>query len=966
MNRRTIAALGLFLAVGLARCSPQAGGAGDSASPPLDGGAPDSASADLREGGLDITMTPDSGARAPGTFELEVGARRLRLHLLDDHTVRVRYLRKGEAAHPERGWTTALDGGMPTAKLPFTEEKEAYSLRTAAMEIRVRKADASLEFRDLKGAVISADRAGKASPYGLTLSRDMPADEHYFGLGEKSGPLDKRGYRLEMWNTDPLYPKRDYTTTKDPLYQAIPFLIGLRKGRAWGLYLNNTYRSVFDLGKTTTGQLSVTAGGGELDYFFIYGPSVARVVRGFSGVTGRAPLPALWSLGYHQSRWSYSPEAKLRKIASELRKRSIPCDGLWLDIDYMDGYRSFTWDKTRFADPKKLMSDLATDGFKVTAIIDPGIKDDPGGSYAAYNQGVAGKHFVPLPSGALYKGKVWPGAAVFPDFSRPATRAWWAGLVKAFVSVGLRGVWIDMNEPATWQPGGFPLDTVWDGEGKKTDHRETHNVFASLMARATRDGVQQALPGKRPFVLTRAGFAGIQRHAAVWTGDMNSEWSHLAMAVPMMLNMGLSGVSLVGSDVGGYSGSPSAELFARWIQLGALSPFFRTHVETGTPDQEPWSFGAKVEAISKEYISWRYRMLPYFYALARRASVDGAPMLRPLLYEFPQDEAGVTVGDQLLLGSWLMAAPVSWGKALARRVYLPAGTWFDYHDGHLFEGGKAVSVGAPMERLPMLVRQGAILPSWDVVQYVGQKKPSVLYLDLYPVNGAPTTAQTLYADDGESLAYSKQAAYREVTASLSADAKGATLSLGAPKGSYPAQEAQLHLRFRGVRAAPTAAQRGGAALTKRASAAEVEAKGGWFHDAAAAVVHARVPMPAGAETVRCEYDVTATAPRKVQLTLDVTLPAGTAAGDVYLSSNLHRWSAKGIKLARKSATRAVGTVTLEEGTVLEYKYNRGAWASGEKASGCGEVKNRLLLVKDPGGGKAQVSDTVVGWADACP
>ncbi len=914
-----------------------------------------------------MPVPPDSTpALAPGLFELKVGERHLRLYLLDDRTVRVHYLRKGKSAHPERGWTMALDGGMPTATLPFKEEGLAWSLRTSVMEIRVRKADASLEFRDLTGAVISADEAGTATPYSLTLRRKFGSDEHFYGLGEKTGPLDKRGYKLEMWNTDPLYPKRDYTTTKDPLYQSIPFLIGLRKGKAYGLYLNNTYKSEFDLGKTTAGELSVTAAGGDLDYFFIYGPSVGRVVRGFSGVTGKAPLPALWTLGYHQSRWSYTPEAKVRKIAAELRKRAIPCDGIWLDIDYMDGYRSFTWHKTRFPDPKKLLSDLAKDGFKATAIIDPGIKDDPGGTYAAYNQGVTGKHFVTLPSGALYKGKVWPGAAVFPDFSRPATRAWWAGLVKALVGAGLRGVWIDMNEPANWVPGGVPLDTVWDGEGTKTDHRETHNVFALLMAKATRDGIKQARPGKRPFVLTRAGFAGIQRHAAVWTGDMNSEWAHLAMSVPMMLNMGLSGVSLVGSDVGGYSGSPSAELFARWIQLGALSPFFRTHVETGTPDQEPWSFGAKVEAISKEYISWRYRMLPYFYALARQASTDGTPMLRPLLYEFSAEESLYTVGDQLLLGPSLMAAPVTYGKAAARRIILPKGTWTDYHGGHLFKGGKAVSLAAPMERLPMLVREGAILPSWDLVQYVGQKPPAVLHLDLYPINGAPATALTLYADDGESLEFQTKGDYREVTAGLACDAKGATLTLGAPAGSYAAAEKHLLLRFLGVQAAPSSVSSNTGALTARKSAADVRASGGWYHDATAGIVHARIPTPAGAEKVRCAYDATATAPRKVQVTFNVTLPAGTKGAAVYLSSNLHKWSATGLKIPVKSGTQATGVVTLEQGTVLEYKYTRGSWSTVEKAIACGEVKNRLLTVKDQGGGKAIVTDTVSGWADSCP
>ena len=358
----------------------------------------------------------------------------------------------------------------------------------------------------------------------------------------------------------------------------------------------------------------------------------------------------------------------------------------------MRGFRSFTWDGSRFPDPPKLLADLAKDGFKVVTIIDPGIKHDPNAGYTVYDDGVSGGHFVKRGDGSLYLGQVWPGEAVFPDFTRPATRAWWSGLVGELVKTGVRGVWIDMNEPTSWTPGGFPDDVRFDGEGQPTDHREAHNVYALQMARATREGQTAA----RPFVLTRAGFAGIQRFAAVWTGDMESSWEHLAMAPAMLLGLGLSGVPWVGTDVGGYSGGPGGELYARWLQLGSVSPFFRTHSQTGSPPQEPWAFGVELEAVNRRQLELRYRLLPYLYSLAREASTKGTPPLRPLLYEFAADPQTHAIGDELLLGPWLLAAPVLEAGKRTRQLYLPPGRWYDYWSRAVLEGGKQVTVAAPL------------------------------------------------------------------------------------------------------------------------------------------------------------------------------------------------------------------------------------------------------------------------------
>ena len=912
-----------------------------------------------------VDRGPDAGVTT-GRFELKLSCRTVRVTVLAPSLVRVHYIRSSGKAHPQRGWTTTITS-WPTAKLPFADSGTDYRFKTSALEIRVAKDDGSVHILDRAGNTLSEDKPGKCASYALSLTKRIAAkgSEHFYGFGEKTGPLQKRGQKLVMWNTDPLFPKPAYTPTTDPIYQSFPFVLGLRNGRAYGLYLNSTFRTTFDVGKAVTNELAVTTEGGDLDYFFIGGPKMEQVVRRFAELTGTMDLPPLWTLGYHQCRWSYYPESKVKAVTAEFRKRQIPADGIWLDIDYMNGYRSFTWNSRRFPDPKGLMSSLNASGFKAVTIIDPGIKQDSSGGYSAYDTGVSGKHFVTLPSGALYVGKVWPGDAVFPDFSRPATRTWWADLVKKHMASGLSGIWIDMNEPATWYTSGFPLDAVFDGEGTTTDHRETHNIYALLMAKATRDGILAARPNERPFVLSRAAFAGIQKYSAAWTGDQQSDWGHLAVAAPMMLNMNLSGLSFVGSDVGGFSGCKGAEMWSRWIQLGAISPFFRGHVETNKPDQEPWSFGAQAEAISKTHIELRYKLLPYLYSLFERASRDGTPVLRPLVFAYPFDSATYDVGDQLLVGPSLMAAPVSKDKVRARRVYLPAGTWFDYWTDDAVKGGQVASVPAPLERLPLWVKQNAILPTWPVQQYVGQTPVTTLTLDLYPVNGAPTHSFSLYEDDGASLSY-KTGAFRRTPLSLSAQASGATLSVGAATGSYRSRVTTWRVRIHGVTAAPSTVTVGGKALVKRSSAAELSSNDGFVYHSASRTVHARLPAPAAATSLRCAYNAPTSLHKPVSVTFDVALPSGTPAGTIYLASNLYKWVPQG-KAMTRSGNRATLTLNLQQGMALEFKVTRGAWTSVEKRSGCKELLNRLVTVKDDGTGAQKAAVTVDGWSDVnCP
>lgn len=940
---------------------PAGDGAADAVTEAGADGATDTLAPDL--------LSPDAGM-AGGRFELKTATRTLRLTLVERGLLRVHYLRPSGTPQPDRGWTHTL-GALPTATLPAHDLGDRFRIETPLFEVLVRKADATVTVNDRSRAPqlpLLAERAPSTAPttYTRRVELALPTDARIYGLGEKVGPLDKRGMALTMWNSDPLA-SGSFETTTDPLYQSVPFFIAHRPSdrSSVGVYLDSTFESHFDLGKTKADTLSFETKGGELAYFVLHGPDLRGVVRRFSRLTGRAPLPPLWSLGYHQCKWSYAPESELRKVAAELRKRKIPADGLWLDIDYMDGFRSFTWSPTAFPDPTKLLADMEADGFKTTVIIDPGIKHDPGGSYAAYDTGASGGHFIEDAAGQTFIGQVWPGDAVFPDFTRAATRSWWGQQVKGLVDVGVRGIWIDMNEPTTWKPKtGFPIDSRADGEGTPTDHRETHNVYALLMAKATREGLAKAAPDRRPFVLTRAGFAGIQRYAAVWTGDQESTWGHLAMSPAMLANMGLSGVVFAGTDVGGYSGNPGAELYARWIQLGSLSTFFRTHTQTGMPPQEPWAFGAQVEQISRAAIERRYRRLPYLYSLMAAARETGDPPLRPLIYDYSGDATAATVSDQLLLGPFLLAAPVVTKGQTLRRVYLPQGTWVDLDNDRGFAGGATIDIAAPLEKLPRFARENAILPAWDVTQYVGEKIHDRLYLDLYPVAGGAAGELALYADDGASFAH-QSGSYQRVATRLETDASGATLTLAPAEGSYSSSERRLWLVFHGVKAAPSGATHDGKALTKLASLAELPQKDGWFYDAKDRIGHISLAFPRQGATLKLSYDASKPLATSVALQVSVTLPAGTPAGDIYLATSKHDWEADGVKLQR-SGSAASATLTLQAGETLRYKVTRGSWATVEKASGCAERQNREVLVVDGGAGQQSLALVVDGWADACP
>lgn len=743
---------------------------------------------------------------------LDCGGPRVAITVLTPHIVRVRLAKEGTFA-PRRSWAV-VPADEEFANTPFdvAESEHAITVQTGALTVHIERDPYRIAFVDPDGRIFCADERGMLwghilhqdglalplGPDGVACVKHIAEDEHFFGFGERAGQqLSKRSQRMTNWTVDPPIGHGPGT---DPLYIAIPYFLALRPGLAYGLFFNNTWHSRFDMGRERSGTWMMEAAGGELDYYVLFGPTPADVTERLAELLGTMPLPPRWSLGYHQSRWGYMNEAMIRELMAEFRRRDIPCDVIHFDIDYMDGYRVFTWHPERFPDPVKLLADLRQAGFRAVAIIDPGVKADA--NYAVYQQGLERDMFIRRADGEYFHGYVWPDDVVFPDFLRAEVRQWWGDLQKTLVEQGVSGIWNDMNEPTSFArpfsegfspPGTIDLDAVQGPEDERTIHAEVHNLYGSSMARASYEGLRRHLGGERPFVLTRSAFAGIQRWSACWMGDNLSWWENLEMAMPQLLNMSLSGVPFVGVDIGGFFGNATGEMFARWMQFGSLFPFCRGHSATGTERHEPWVFGPQVEAICRDYLKLRYRLLPYLYTLFWEAAQRGTPIMRPLFYHFPQDPHTYQLHDQFLLGPSLMAAPIYQPGREYRVVYLPAGAWYDWWTDEVHVGPAHLMAHAPLERMPLYVRAGAIIPSGPDLSYTAERPTDPLVLDVYPGDGA----FTLYEDDGLTFAY-EQGQFCTTSYQARHAAEQLTLTIGQRQGAYVPPSRQVVLRVHAV------------------------------------------------------------------------------------------------------------------------------------------------------------------------
>ncbi|ELR98242.1 glycoside hydrolase family 31 protein [Gloeocapsa sp. PCC 73106] len=685
----------------------------------------------------------------------------LRLSILADNLIRVRFAPQGQWL-PRRSWAVTVDDAdWELVPFQFQETEKVIEIKTEQINVRIERDPCRIYYRDNNGQSFACDaeqgigwRTGAIAGW-----KKIEPGEHFYGFGERTGLLDKRSEIKTNWTIDSV----DYDSLTNEMYQAIPFFIGLRPQLSYGIFLNSTFWSEFDMGAKEPGVWRMETRTQELDYYIIYGLEPAQILQTYSQLTGRMPLPPRWALGYHQCRWGYDSQAVVRQIAHEFRTRRIPCDVIHLDIDYMRGYRVFTWSPKRFPNPAKFFKDLAREGFNIVTIVDPGVKYEPEGDYAVFDEGVEKDYFVRNPDGQLFHGYVWPDKAVFPDFLRPEVRQWWGECHKILTEAGVAGIWNDMNEPSIAdRPFGdrgnkiwFSLDTCQGPSDELASHAETHNIYGLMMVQACYEGLKTLRPGQRSFMLTRSGFAGIQRWSSVWMGDNQAIWEHLELSLPMLCNMGLSGVPFVGCDIGGFAGNSSAELFARWMQVGMLYPLMRAHSAMTTDRREPWVFGDRVERICREFIELRYRLLPYIYTLFQKATTTGTLILAPLLYHYPNDPKTYHLHDQVMLGPFLMAAPIYRPGVEHRAVYLPEGTWYDWWSNASYQGPTNILADAPLEIMPLYVKAGAIIPMQPVMQYVDEQVVEELTLRIYPGNGE----FTLYEDDGRTFEYQQQDAW---------------------------------------------------------------------------------------------------------------------------------------------------------------------------------------------------------------
>nr|WP_276108306.1 glycoside hydrolase family 31 protein [Listeria costaricensis] len=577
------------------------------------------------------------------------------------------------------------------------------------------------------------------------------AETAILGLGEKTGFLNKAGSIISMWNTDVYSPHNKDTVE---LYQSIPFFIAddPQAGK-YGVFYDNSFRTEFDY-QSYQDRYTIMAEGGAVNLYVFLGDSLKEIVAGYTRLTGKTPLPPKWSLGYHQSRYSYTSEQEVERIAKTFKEKGIPLDCIFMDIHYMDDFRVFTFNPDTFAGGPALVKALKEQNIDVVPIVDPGVKKDV--DYSVYQEGIKNRYFCEKLEGDVYYGEVWPGESAFPDFFQPEVQNWWGDLHQFYTDLGIRGIWNDMNEPSVFNESKtMDLDVVHRQPGRQITHKEGHNLYGLYMSKATFEGLKRLNENERPFSLTRAGYAGVQRYSAVWTGDNRSHWEHMEMSLPMIMNLGLSGVAFTGADVGGFSSECSKEMLIRWTQVGAFLPYFRNHCVQDSIYQEPWAFGAEAEAITKKFIELRYQFLPYLYTLFAEAAETGLPVVRPLYMEYEEERHFLNVSDQFMLGSSVMVAPILRPGQKERLVYLPKGEWYHFTTKERFVGtGEAIIVKAELDDMPIFVKAGTILPLGTKV--MNSKEAQKLCLEVY-LGTDDKTCGKVYLDDGHSYDYQKGA-----------------------------------------------------------------------------------------------------------------------------------------------------------------------------------------------------------------
>ncbi len=682
----------------------------------------------------------------------------LQITVVRDSVIRFRYSTTGKFDNDfSYGITQHASSGY--GFLEVNELDNVYEIKTSKLLCTVAKQNMQVRLFDAKDNVlINEDEVGfhweESYENGgdiVKMSKVSLKAESYYGLGDKPVGVNMKGKRFENWVTDSYAFGKD----TDPIYKAIPFYTSIHENKAYGIFFDNTFKSHFDFAQERRNVTSFWAQGGEMNYYFIYGPQMSDVVANYTDLTGKPhSLPPLWALGFHQCKWSYYPESNVKEVTQTFRDLKIPCDAIYLDIDYMDGFRCFTWDKNHFPDPKRMVKELENDGFKTVVIIDPGIKIDM--EYDIFKEALDKDYFCKRADGPYMKGKVWPGECYFPDFTKPEVREWWSGLFKELIEeIGVKGVWNDMNEPAVMEVPNktFPDDVRHDYDGNPCSHRKAHNIYGMQMARATYHGLKKYSYPKRPFVITRAAYSGTQRYTSTWMGDNVANWEHLWIANVQAQRMAMSGFSFAGSDIGGFAEQPQGELFARWIQLGVFHTFCRVHSSGDHGDQEPWVFGDEITDIVRKFIEIRYQLLPYLYTAFWNYLSNGTPILKSLVLFDQEDPHTHYRSDEFVYGEHILVCPILEPNSKGRRMYIPRGNWYNFFTNEIVEGGKEMWVDADLDTMPIFIKEGAVIPKYPIQQYVGEKSFDEITLNIYYKVGKERSQ--LYDDAHDGYDYRK-------------------------------------------------------------------------------------------------------------------------------------------------------------------------------------------------------------------
>ncbi|WP_452233108.1 glycoside hydrolase family 31 protein [Lacinutrix sp. MEBiC02595] len=682
----------------------------------------------------------------------------LQITVVRDSVIRFRYSTTGKFEN-DFSYGVTIHASRGYSFLDVTEDETHYIITTSKLICKVEKLGLQVALFDaIDNKLINQDEIGfhweESYEYGgdiVKMSKACQKAESFYGLGDKPVDVNLKGKRFENWATDSYAFGKD----TDPIYKAIPFYTAIQDNKSYGIFFDNTFKTHFDFAHERRNVTSFWAQGGEMNYYFIYGPQMEDVVKNYTDLTGKPhTLPPLWALGFHQCKWSYYPEANVKEVTKTFRDLKIPCDAIYLDIDYMDGFRCFTWDKKLFPDPKRMVKELEEDGFKTVVIIDPGIKIDL--DYAVFKEGLDKDYFCKRADGPYMKGKVWPGECYFPDYTKPEVREWWSSLFQELIEdIGVKGVWNDMNEPAVMDVPNksFPDDVRHDYDGNPCSHRKAHNVYGTQMARATYHGLKKYAYPKRPFVITRSAYSGAQRYTSTWMGDNVATWEHLAIANNQAQRMAMSGFSFAGSDIGGFAEQPQGELFARWIQLGVFHAFCRVHSSGDHGDQEPWVFGEEITDIVRKFVEIRYQLLPYLYTAFWKYINDGTPILKSLVLYDQEDTATHYRSDEFVYGEQILVCPILEPNGKGRRMYVPRGKWYNFWTDEVIEGGREVWVDAELDSMPMFIKEGAVIPKYPIQQYVDEKSFDEITLDVYYKEGKESSK--LYDDAHDGYDYKK-------------------------------------------------------------------------------------------------------------------------------------------------------------------------------------------------------------------